>query len=297
MNSRVPNRCGRSRPRESSSSGAAASRNASSSTPVPVEAGNAIAGIPDTLRSELLARFNDVSRHYQRGHYEAAVLNAGKFCEVVYTILKGRADGKYPDRAEKPRDMVQACRNLENADAVVMGGRALRIQIPRAIPPVYEIRNNRGTGHAGAEVDPNRMDADYVVHACRWIFADLVRAYHRLDPSVAQSVVSALTSRSVPVLWEVAGTRRVMAPAMEVRDRVLVLLYGLSRPAGEEDLRRWTEYQNPHRFRETILPELHNRALIHHDRVATVVSISPLGEQRVEQHLLSDIPVFSPPGA
>jgi hypothetical protein len=45
--------------------------------------------------------------------------------------------------------------------------RALRIQIPRCMLSVYEIRGNRGTGHAGVEIDPNHMDAEYALQACQ----------------------------------------------------------------------------------------------------------------------------------
>jgi hypothetical protein len=253
-----------------------------------ISAADAIAGIPDTLRMELFARFNDVVRNYRNGHWEAATLNAGKFCEAVYTILKGRADGLYPPRAEKPRDMVQACRNLENADESRMGGRALRIQIPRAIPAVYEIRNNRGTGHAGAELDPSHMDAEYVLHACQWMLADLVRSYHQLEPSVARQVVEALIERTVPLIWVVGDVRRVLDPEMTASDKVLVLLYATPGAVDEATLREWSEYKNASRFREEILADLHDRALVHVDQRARTVTISPVGQQIVERELLGD---------
>ena len=59
-----------------------------------------------------------------------------------------RAHARFTDR------VMEACRKLEQEDETRMGGRAMRILIPRTIPPVYEMRNNRGVGHAGAEVDP-----------------------------------------------------------------------------------------------------------------------------------------------
>jgi len=254
-----------------------------------INAADAIFGIPDTLRDELLARFNDTVRNYRNGHWEAATLNAGKFCEVVYSILKGRADGgAYPARAEKPRDMVQACRNLENADEKLMGGRALRIQIPRAIPAVYEIRNNRGTGHAGAEVDPNHMDAEYVLSACQWMLADLVRAYHKLAPAEAQRLVETLTERTVPLIWDVGGVKRVLAPDMGVQERVLVLLYGTTGAVQVSDLCRWSEYKNITRFRDDILGDMHTDALINFDTRTGLVAISPLGQRRVEKEILSN---------
>src|SRR5207248_1894570 len=146
---------------------------------------------------------SDIVTNYRKAHWESATLNAGKFAEVVYTILRGRADGQYPPHAQKPSDMVQACRKLEQEDETRMGGRAMRILIPRTIPPVYEMRNNRGVGHAGAEVDPSHMDAEYALHSCQWMLAELVRVYHAMDAVSARALIDALIQREVPLIWQV----------------------------------------------------------------------------------------------
>jgi hypothetical protein len=252
-----------------------------------LSAADAIAGIPATLREELLNRFSDVVTNYRKRHWEAATLNAGKFVEVVYTILRGRADGAYPDHGQKPPDIVQACRKLEQEDEAKMGGRGMRILIPRAIPPVYEMRNNRGVGHAGAEVDPSQMDAEYALHSCQWMLEELVRVYHALDTETARAVVEALIARDVPLIWQVGGVKRVLDPNMRVQDRILVLLYATPGAVDVEDLCRWTEYKNPSRFRGEILGTLHDAALIHYDTAAGVATISPLGQRKAEERLLS----------
>src|SRR5207249_837480 len=133
---------------------------------------------------------------------------------------------------------------LEQEDETKMGGRAMRILIPRAIPPVYEMRNNRGVGHAGAEVDPSHMDAEYVVHSCRWMLAELIRVYHAFDTNTARSVVEALTEREVPMIWEVGDLKRVLDSSMSVSDRVLVLLYSTIERVSVSQLSRWAEYKN-----------------------------------------------------
>jgi len=253
-----------------------------------ITAADAIAGIPDSLREELLARFNDVVQQYRRSHWEAAILNAGKFCEVVYTIIRGKADGEYPERAEKPANMVRACQSLEQLGD---GGlpRALRIQIPRCLLSVYEIRGNRGTGHAGAEIEPNHMDAEYVLHACQWMVADLVRAFHALSPDVARDVVGALTERIVPLIWDLGdGMKRVLDPAMETSNKALLLLYATPGAVSDGVLCSWTEYKNPHRFKNEVLPDLHARAHVHYDRSAATVVISPIGQRHVELKLLAE---------
>jgi len=42
----------------------------------------------------------------------------------------------------------------------------------------YEIRNNRGVGHVGGDVDQNHMDAKIVVEMAKWTIAELIRLFH-----------------------------------------------------------------------------------------------------------------------
>src|SRR4029079_6642275 len=113
------------------------------------------------------------------GRWEPSELNGGKLCEVAYSILKGYVDGRMPPRPKKPRNMVDACRALEAADDSVFP-RSVRIQIPRMLIALYEIRNNRGVGHVGGDVNPNEMDSRVVLETSKWIMAELVRLFHNL---------------------------------------------------------------------------------------------------------------------
>lgn len=116
-----------------------------------------LSGLSSALRGELLAAYEEIVRNYRERRWEPSELNGGKLCEVVYSILRGHVDGRMPARASKPRNMVDACKALESADQSFP--RSVRIQIPRMVMALYEIRNNRGVGHVGGDVDPNAMDA------------------------------------------------------------------------------------------------------------------------------------------
>src|SRR5438034_1154534 len=117
-----------------------------------------LAGVPVGLRTPLIDSHNAITKNFREHRWEPSELNGGKFCEVVYTILKGYIDGSFPAAPAKPGNMVDACRALEQADAARFP-RSVRIQIPRMLVALYEIRNNRGVGHVGGDVVPNHMDA------------------------------------------------------------------------------------------------------------------------------------------
>jgi hypothetical protein len=142
-----------------------------------MDASQALAVIPQGLRDELIREYQSIVQSYAEHRWLPLELSGGKFCEIVYSILQGHATGTYPLRATKPPNFPEACRKLEANKHVP---RSFQILIPRILPALYEVRNNRGVGHVGGDVDPNHMDATLVVSICNWIMAELIRVLHQL---------------------------------------------------------------------------------------------------------------------
>jgi hypothetical protein len=135
---------------------------------------SALSAIPDGLRSPLLAEYQSIVQNFAEHRWSPSELSGGKFCEIVFTILDGYAKSAYASAPKKPRAFDQACKLLENNSQVP---RSFQILIPRLLPALFEVRNNRGVGHAGGDVDPNHMDAVFVLTSCNWIMAELVRVF------------------------------------------------------------------------------------------------------------------------
>jgi hypothetical protein len=240
--------------------------------------------LPATLRKELIDAFNQIVKNFRERRWEPAELNGGKLCEVVYTILKGYADGKYPAKAKKPRNMVMACQNLENEAA--RAPRSIRIQIPRMLIALYEIRNNRNVGHVGGDVDPNHADAVCVLQMAKWIVAELVRVLHDVSTDEATAIVGSLADRETPLIWEVNGKKRVLSTKLGMRAKTLILLHASNGPVAEADLVSWVEHSNPSVYRRDVLRPAHRDRLIEYDAGARTAQISPLGIAHVEEVLL-----------
>lgn len=247
--------------------------------------GTLLQALPQGLRQELLSAFGQILRNYRERRWEPAELNGGKFCEVVYTILRGYADGNYPKKPSKPKNMVEACRALEQAPATVCS-RSVRIQIPRMLVALYEIRTNRGVGHVGGDVNPNHMDAVCVMEMSKWILGELVRMFHGVSTENATAAVDAIVERTLPIVWEVGGRLRVLEPQMSMKDKALVLLYHCTAPVTEADLVDWVEHSNASVFRRDVLRPAHSQKLLEYDADACIVQISPRGIEHVETSIL-----------
>ena len=113
----------------------------------------AFSTLPTHLRDDLLNAFAEIVSNYAEGRWEPAELNGGKLCEAAYAICEGLVSGTMPARASKPQNMVQACQALEKTPATA-APRSVRIQIPRMLVALYEIRNNRNVGHVGVTSTP-----------------------------------------------------------------------------------------------------------------------------------------------
>ena len=246
--------------------------------------------LPATLRDELLKSFEEISAHYAESRWEPSELNGGKFCEVVYSIINGVLNNNVPANASKPANMLIACQALEQIPSAAsrVGDRSLRILIPRMLPVLYEIRNNRGVGHVGGDVSPNFLDATAVHSMSSWVLAELIRIFHQLSTNEAQEIVDALIERKHPLIWAVAGLgiSRVLNPQMSPKDQVLVLLHGRASWVGAKELCSSVEYSSTSMFRTRVLQSLHDARLIEFDKIGDQARLSPLGVNDVEKRIL-----------
>lgn len=249
-------------------------------------------GIPSGLKEPLFEEYNKVVRNYREGRWEPAELNGGKLCEVAYTILKGYVDGNYPAAPNKPTNMVDSCRALEQLDSNKYS-RSLRVQIPRILLALYEIRNNRGVGHTGGEVNPNEMDASATLAMSKWLLSELIRIFHGITTKDATDAISAITERLYPIVWEVDGKKRILDPKLSQKDKTLLLLYSCPGGASEIELINWTEHSNPSIYRRDVLRPLHKSRLIEYDESNKTAKISPTGIYHVETKLSLELNMVS----
>ncbi len=243
-----------------------------------------LASLPAGLRTPLINEYKKLMQNYMEHRWEPAELNAGKICEIVYSIIKGHVDGNYPNSPSKPRNMVSACRQLENESSLP---RSFQILIPRMLPALYEIRNNRGVGHVGSEVNANTVDATLMLTMVNWIMAELVRVFHAGSLKDAQTAVDALAQRNMPLIWDNKGFKKILSPKINLKDQILLLASSTDKDVSIGELMEWTESTNKTYYKK-ILNALHKEKLIHFSEQDGKVTLLPAGSNKiveiVEQH-------------
>lgn len=241
---------------------------------------SALSGIPDGLKKPLLAEYSQIVIHFMERRWTSAELSGGRFCEIVYTILDGHAKGAYPALPSKPANFVEACRRLESNSAVP---RSFQILIPRLLPGLYEIRNNRNVGHVGGDVDPDAMDSSAVLSICSWILAELVRVFHGVSTIEAQKIVDELSERRIPLVWKSGDLRRVLRPELSLREQILLLLASTSGRVHFDDLLKWTGYKDKGHFTKLIRSLHKARLLEFHEAPIGEIELLPPGAEKATE--------------
>ena len=245
----------------------------------------ALSGVPAPLRSRLLTRYGELKAAYVNGQYDACGLRAGLLCEVLLRVLQSELTGTYIPLGSRLGRFDSECLKLENLPQSA-GSEGLRVIMPRALNFVYTLRNKRGIGHEGGDVDANEIDAATAVRVADWCISELIRVVHAISLEEAQALLDAIAEREVPQVWSVANAKRVLDPSLNYREQTLLLLYAERGPVPVEDLFAWTEHSRMDNFRTQVLRPLHRERLLEYDRETETAVLSPTGAERVDEQII-----------
>jgi hypothetical protein len=246
----------------------------------------ALAKISKKFRERLIPSYLDLKRNCLESRHEAAGMSMGRFCEVVLRHLQDKIHGSFVPFGKKIDNFADECRKL----VVAPPGTATeseRTLIPRALVYVYTMRNKRGIGHVGGDIDANGIDVATMARVSDWVVCELVRINHNLPIEEAQDILDGISVRQLPIVWQVAGKKRILKKGLSAKDQTLILLYSSTDTSVFiEDLFNWIEYSNLSVYKSKVLTPLHKERFLEFDKDDDVVVLSPLGTQYVEGHLL-----------
>jgi hypothetical protein len=245
----------------------------------------ALASLPAPLRTRLLTRYRELKAAYVNGQYDACGLRAGRLCEVLIRVLQNELTGNHTPLGAKLDAFDKECLKLEKLPKSA-GVEGLRVIMPRALNFLYTLRNKRGIGHEGGDVDANRIDAATAVRLADWCLAELIRVVHAISLEEAQGLLDAIAEREVPQVWSVANAKRVLDSSLNYREQTMLLLYAEEAPVPVEDLLAWVEHPRMSNFRTHVLLPLHRDRLIEYDLETQTAVLSPTGAERVDEEII-----------
>ena len=122
-----------------------------------------------------------------------------------------------------------------------------------------------------------------------WTMAEFVRLHHGVSSNEAQVIVDALVTRQAPVVQEFSGFLKVLNPALQAGDHVLLVLYHRGTDgASYQDIENWSRASMRTNLRRTLSQLSEDRAYIHFD--GAKYYITRTGMREVERRKLYQLP-------
>ena len=258
-----------------------------STSAVAPELDAALTGIPSPFRERLIQKYIELRSAYSEATFDAAGLRAGAFAETLLRFLQHWITGTHTPFGKRLPQFNEECLRLERQPAKPSDD-GLRVIVPRGLSFLYTLRNKRGIGHVGGDVEANEIDAATCVRIADWCMCELIRVFHALSIEEAQGILDAIATRSLPSVWAVNGKKRILGADLDYRSQVLVLLHASADGSAlVEDLYEWIEPPDLSKFRSRVLKPLHQARLIEYDPDSQTATISPTGVARAEAVLKS----------
>lgn len=165
---------------------------------------------------------------------------------------------------------------------------SLRIQIPRTLMVIYDIRNKRDIGHLSKEINANYTDATLSAISCNWVLAELLRIFNIFpDIDEAQRIVNDLIKIKTPLIQDFDGFPKILKTTLGWKDKVMLLLYyHAEKEISYQDLKKWLQKIKTNALNPTLGGLEHNDAFIHKNGDGLYL-ITNTGEEYVEKNILS----------
>lgn len=233
-------------------------------------------GVPQAYVDELFEAFSGQVDAWYSHDWEKVGLKAGKLCEIAFSIIEGNAKGAYAPKPHKPAKFLDACTAIERNYTNLP--RALRIQIPRILIGVYELRNNRSVGHVGSAVNPNIFDGEYFFRSSKWIICELSRAIcEESGVAGAGGFYSAVNTSEVPIIWEINDVVRVLRPEFTAAEKTILVLAHYNTWTDIESLRKSVEYKDKSAYKLKVIAKMHEQKLVEYAKDGGKVIALPPG--------------------
>lgn len=236
------------------------------------------------LLDKLFESYQLANEHYYLRKHRPCCSESGRFAEVALRMIQQVTSGTYIPLGQPISRFNNEVIDLEKADAKQFP-QSIRIEIPRTLQVIYDIRNKRDVGHAGGDVDANFSDATLSLVCCNWVMTEFVRIYYTSDIDTAQRLVDSLVKIRIPLIQDFNGFLKLLNPKLLLPDKVMALLYYRdSEGATVEELHLWLANRiRKHHMNLTLDKLEHDRAFIH--RKGDLCFITDTGKKYVEENI------------
>jgi len=227
--------------------------------------------------------YSEMEMRFVAADWGPAELDGGRLCEAVARCLL-QFDTGIVDHTSLPGKIEQML--VDNAGAYTHKLTLKdRQHVTKVIGTVYKLRNDRGVAHISATHSANAMDAMFVLHAGKWIFAELLRLLWNGNRTVVGEVIEQLVQLEHAIIHELEGKPLVLVKGISAPDEVLVLLnHAPNHRMDRADLRVYAR-QKPQTV-STAVSRLIDEKDVRPLDGGKEIALTPKGQKRVREVVL-----------
>ena len=229
---------------------------------------------PNELVDAFVDSYVEIKEQFYLEKHEPSELNGGKFVEACVRVLELELTGQFTPIGTSIKNMVLLLRKFETAPTSHHD--SFRLHVPRTLLTIYNIRNRRGVGHLGGDVNPNIADATLIAACADWVMAEIYRMFYTSTLEKAQTVVTQLVKRKISLVHDVGQAKRVLAAFLNFKDQTLLFLTSLYPESTlDKNLLYQLEYSNLSAYKIRILKPLHKARMINYSDEGDCVILPP----------------------
>jgi len=220
----------------------------------------------DELVDNLISCYLLTKEKYYLGDYRPSSLEAGRFSEIILRMLQKHTTNTYTPLGQQLPNFVNEIRKLEQLPKANFH-ESIRIQIPRTLQVIYDIRNKRDIGHVGKEISANYTDATMSSTSCSWVLAELFRLFNVTNNLAdAQKMVNSIVKYNIPIIQDFNGFKKILNTKLTLKQKILVILYtGAEEGYETKKLILWLKNVGKQQIYNALNYLEHTNAFIHRD--------------------------------
>lgn len=172
------------------------------------------------LLDKLFESYQLANEHHYLGKHRPCCAEGGRFAEAAIRMLQQITTGTYIPLGKAIPNFNNEVLELERADSKFP--QSIRVQIPRTLQIIYDIRNKRDVGHIGGDVDSNFTDATLSLVCSNWVMTEFVRIYYTSDIATAQNLVNSIVKIRIPLIQDFNGFLKILEQTLSYQIKFLL---------------------------------------------------------------------------
>jgi len=175
------------------------------------------------LLDELMREYNKIKNSFILSDFEKTIIYGGRFVEVILkSILMYYNVPNIASRKSRFDKMFNILINLQKTNAK---DEILTLAVPIIAKSIYILRNKKRVVHF-KEIDPNFIDAKYVMEASDWIFSQLLLFMEEIDEREMREVLDKFVEKKLPFVEKFEnGSILILKEKLRFSDELLLFLY------------------------------------------------------------------------